>query len=159
MVPRRTSCHDDPSFEHVACAPLSLPPSGNWKRCRPTMGKRQQLKLLGYQLVAVDENQTARVERHRPSPRGANYMVVSDVHCMPRQIAEVLDHSAADLAVRPRIDTHPRIHRHGAIADITSRPASAFRRSSHPSSPLRRDSRQRAGGRLHLLDPPAQLVG
>ena len=38
------------------------------------MGKSRQLKLLGDQLVAVDENQTARVERHRPSPRGANYI-------------------------------------------------------------------------------------
>jgi hypothetical protein len=39
---------------------------------RPTVGKPRQLKLLGGQLVAVDENQTARVERHRPSPRRAN---------------------------------------------------------------------------------------
>ena len=56
------------------------------------MGKPRQLKLLGDQLVAVDENQTARVERHRPSPR-ANYMVLTDIHCVPRQIAEILDHS------------------------------------------------------------------
>ena len=79
---------------------------------RPTVGKRRQLKLLGDQLVAVDENQTARVERHRPSPRRANYTVITDIHCLPRHIAEILDHSAADLAVRPRIDTHSRIHRH-----------------------------------------------
>jgi hypothetical protein len=32
---------------------------------RPTVGKPRQPKLLGDQLVAVDENQTARVERHR----------------------------------------------------------------------------------------------
>ena len=107
----------------------------NWKRCRPTVGKPQQLKLLGDQLVAVDENQTAGVERHRPSPRGANDMVLSDVHCMPRQIAEILDHRAADFAVGPRIDTHPHIHRHPAVAGIASRRASAFRPSSHPSSP------------------------
>jgi hypothetical protein len=99
------------------------------------VGKPQQLKLLCDQLVAIDENQTARVERHRPSPRGANYMVVSDVHCVPRHVAEVLDHSAADLAVRPRIDTHPHIHRHPAVAGIASRRASAFHPSSHPSSP------------------------
>ena len=87
------------------------------------MGKPRQLKLLGDQLVAVDETQTARVERHRPSPRGANYLVLTDIHCMPRQIAEILDHRAADLAVRPRIDTHPHIHRHVAIAGIASRRA------------------------------------
>ena len=75
---------------------------------RPTVGKPRQLELLGDQLVAVDENQTARVERHRPSPRGANYMVLTDIHCMPRHVAEILDHSAPDLAVRPRIHTHPR---------------------------------------------------
>jgi hypothetical protein len=92
-------------------------------------------ELLGDQLVAVDETQTARVERHRPSPRGANYMVLTDIHRMPRQIAEILDHSAADLAVCPRIDTHPHIHRHAAIAGIASRPASAFPPPCHPSSP------------------------
>src|SRR5258708_1647459 len=101
----------------------------------PTVGKPRQLKLLGGQLVAVDENQTARVERHRPSPRGANYMVLTDIHYLPRQIAEILDHSAADLAVRPGIDTHPHIHRHAAIAGIASRRASALHPSSHPSSP------------------------
>ena len=85
---------------------------------RPTVGKPRQLKLLGGQLVAVDENQTARVERHRPSARGANYMVLTDIHCMARQIAEILDHSAADLAVRPRIHTHPHVQRHAAIAAI-----------------------------------------
>jgi hypothetical protein len=62
-------------------------------------------------------------------------MVLTDIHYMPRQIAEILDHRAANLAVRPRIHTHPHIHRHGAIASIASRPASAFRPSSHPSSP------------------------
>ena len=35
------------------------------------MGKPPQLKLLGDQLVAVDKNQTARIQRHRPSPPGA----------------------------------------------------------------------------------------
>src|SRR6185312_15036577 len=99
------------------------------------VGKPRQLKLLGDQLVAVDENQTARVERHRPSARGANYMVLTDIHDTPRQIPEILDASAADLAVRPRIHTHPRIHRHGAVAGIACRPASAFHPSSHPSSP------------------------
>jgi WD40 repeat protein len=49
----------------------------NWKRFRPTVGVPRQLKLLGGQLVAVDENQTARVERYRPSPRGANHMVLT----------------------------------------------------------------------------------
>jgi hypothetical protein len=97
------------------------------------MVARRQLKLLGDQLVAVDENQTTRVERHRPSPRRANY-TITDIHCLPRQIAEILDHSAADLAVCPRMHTHPHIHRHGAIAGITSRRASAFYPSSHPSS-------------------------
>jgi hypothetical protein len=99
------------------------------------VGKPRQLKLLGGQLVAVDENQTARVERHRPSPRGTNYMVLTDIHDMPRQITEILDHSAADLAVRPRIYTHPHIHRHGAIAGIASRPTSAFRPPFHHLSP------------------------
>jgi hypothetical protein len=99
------------------------------------VGNPRQLKLLGDQLVAVDENQTARVERDRPSPRGANYMVLTDIDDMARQIAEILDHSAADLAVRPRIHTHPRIHRHAAVAGIASRRASAFHPSSHPSSP------------------------
>jgi hypothetical protein len=66
------------------------------------MGKPRQLQLLGDQWVAVDENQTVRVERHRPSPRGANYMVFTDIHCMPRQIAEILDH------VRLFIRRHPR---------------------------------------------------
>ena len=57
---------------------------------RPTVGKPRQLKLLGDQLVAVDENQTARLERHRPSARGANYMVLTDIHCMPREIVLLL---------------------------------------------------------------------
>ena len=100
----------------------------------PTVGKPRQLKLLGDQLVAVDENQTTRVERHRPSARGTNY-TITDIHCLPRQIAEILDHSAADLAVRARIHTHPHIHRHGAVAGIASRPARAFHPSFHPSSP------------------------
>jgi hypothetical protein len=46
---------------------------------RPKVDKPRQLKLLGDQLVTVDENQTARVERHRPSARGANYMVLTDI--------------------------------------------------------------------------------
>ena len=108
------------------------------KTVAPTVGKPRQLKLLGDQLVAVDENQTARVERHRPSARGANYTVLTDIHCMPRQIAEILDHSAPDLAIRPRIDTHPRIHRHAAIAGIASHPASALHPSFHRSSTLGR---------------------
>ena len=33
---------------------------------RPTVGKPRQRKLLGGQLVAVDENQTARVEKRIP---------------------------------------------------------------------------------------------
>jgi hypothetical protein len=61
-------------------------------------------------------------------------MVLTDIHRMPRQIAEILDHSAADLTVRPRIHTHPHIHRHAALAGIASRPASAFHPSSHLSS-------------------------
>src|SRR4029077_17307882 len=99
------------------------------------VGKPRQLKLLGDQLVAVDENQTARVERHRPSARGANDMVLTDIHSIPRHVAEILDYSAADPAVGPRIDSPPRIHRHPAGAGIASRPASAFHPSSHPSSP------------------------
>ena len=115
-------------------AALSESAAATGKDGRPTVGKPRQ--LLGDQLVAVDENQTARVERHRPSPRGANYMVLTDIHCMPRQIAEILDHRAVDLAVRPRIDTHPHIHRHAAIAGIASRPAiSAFHPPFHTSSP------------------------
>src|SRR5258705_4491456 len=104
------------------------------KNGRPTMGRPRQIKLLGGQLVAVEENQTARVERHRPSPRRANYSI-TDIHCLPRQVAEILDHSASDLAVGPRIYTHPRIHRHGAVAGIASRRASALHPPSHPSSP------------------------
>ena len=72
---------------------LSDSAAATGKDGRPTVGKPRQLKLLGDQLVAVDENQTARIERHRPSPRGANYMVLTDIHCVPRQIAEILDHS------------------------------------------------------------------
>ena len=52
---------------------------------------------------------------------------------MPRQIAEILYHRAADLAVRPWIDTHPHLHRYVAIAGIAS--ASAFVPPFHPSSP------------------------
>ncbi len=74
---------------------------------RRKVAKPLQLKLLGGQLVAVDENQTTRVERHRPPARGANYAGLTDIHDMPRQIAEILDDSAADLAVRPRIHAHP----------------------------------------------------
>ena len=97
--------------------------------------KPRPIKLLGGQLVAVDENQSARVERHRPSPRRANHMVLTDIYYMPREIAEILKHSAADLTVRPRIHTHPHIHRQAAVAGITGRPASALRPSFHPSSP------------------------
>src|SRR6478752_10778706 len=60
-------------------------------------------------------------------------MVLTDIHCMPRQIAEILYHRAADLAVRPWIDTHPHLHRYVAIAGIAS--ASAFVPPFHPSSP------------------------
>src|SRR6185436_14528844 len=91
---------------------LSVPPP------RVSMDRHPNSTQLGTR----SENQTARVERHRPSPRGANYMVLTDIHDMPRQIAEILDHSAADFAVRPRIHTHPHIHRHPAIAGIASRP-------------------------------------
>src|SRR5258705_2674356 len=131
-----------PSVDKVRsgfCTPagtlLSDSAAATGKRCRPKVGKPRQLKLLGGQLVAVDENQTARVERHRPSPRGANYMVLTDIHDMPRQVAEILDHSAADLAVRPRMHTHPHIHRHGAISGIASRPPSELHPSCHPPSP------------------------
>jgi hypothetical protein len=96
--------------------------------------KPRQLKLLGDQLVAVNENQTAGVEHHRPSPRGAKHMVLTDIHYMHRQIAEILDHSAADLAVRPWTHTHPHIHSHGAVAGIASGRASACHPSLHPSS-------------------------
>uniref|UniRef100_UPI003F9547DB hypothetical protein n=1 Tax=Mycobacterium sp. TaxID=1785 RepID=UPI003F9547DB len=82
---------------------LSDSAAATGKDGRPTVGKPRQLKLLGDQLVAVNENQTARVERHRPSARGANYTVLTDIHCVPHQIAEILDHSPPDLAVRPRI--------------------------------------------------------
>ena len=104
-----TKC--DLGFCTLAGTQLSDSAAATGKDGRPTVGKPRQLKLLGGQLVAVDENQTARVERHRPSARGANY-TITDIHCLPRQIAEILDHSAADLAVRPRIHTHPHIHRH-----------------------------------------------
>src|SRR5271168_3357610 len=122
---------------HAGWHSMSDSAAATEKDGRPTVGKPRELNLLGDQLVAVDENQTARVERHRPSPRGANYMVLSDIHCVPRQIAEILDHSPPDLAVRPRIYTHPHIHRHAAIAGIVSRPASVFHPSFHPSSPLK----------------------
>jgi hypothetical protein len=125
----------DLGFCTLAGTLLSDSAAATEKDGRPTVGKPRQLKLLGDQLVAVDENQTARVERHRPSPRGANYMVLTDIHCVPRQIAEILDHSPPDLAVRPRIYMHPHIHRHAAIAGIASRPARVFHPSFHPSSP------------------------
>ena len=107
----------------------------NWKDGHPTGVNRASLKLLGDHLVAVDENQTARIEHHRPSPRGANYAGFTDNHGMPRQITEILGHRTADLAVRPRIHTHPPIHCHGAIAGIASRLASAFRPSSSSVAP------------------------
>ena len=62
-------------------------------------------------MVAVDENQTADVEHDRPSPRGVNY-AITDIHYVPNHIAKIFDHSATDLSVRPRIYTHPHIHRH-----------------------------------------------
>jgi hypothetical protein len=62
-------------------------------------------------------------------------MVLTDIHCMSRQIAEILHHSAPDLAVCPRVYTHTHIHRDAAIAGIGSRHASAFHPSFHPSSP------------------------
>jgi hypothetical protein len=61
-------------------------------------------------------------------------MVLTDIHRMPGQIAEILDHNAADLAVRPRMHTYPHIHSHGAIAGIASCRASALHPSLHPSS-------------------------
>src|ERR1700761_7683917 len=122
----------DLGFCTLAGTLLSDSAAATGKDARLTAGKPRQLKLLGDQLVAVDENQTAGIERHRPSPRGASYMVLTDIHCMPRQIAEILDHSPPDLAVRPRRHTHPRIHRHAAIA---GRPASVVHASSHASSP------------------------
>ncbi len=42
-------------------------------------------------------------------------------HCI-RQLAGSAHSSAKSSTVRPRIDTHPRIHRHAAIAGIASRP-------------------------------------
>ena len=78
---------------------------------------------------------------------------------MPRQIAEILDDSAADLAVGPRIDTHPHIHRHGAVAGIASRPASAFLRLFIRRHPFGATLGSVQGAGLHLLDPPAHLVG
>ena len=47
---------------------------------------------------------------------------------MPRQIAEILDHSPPEFTVGPRIYTHPHIHRHAAITGIVSRRASVFYR-------------------------------
>src|SRR5882724_13390356 len=96
---------------HAGWHPMSDSAAATGKDGRPTVGKPRQLKLLGDQLVAVDEDQTARVERHRPSPRRADY-TITDIHCLPRHVAEILDHSAADLAVGPRMHTHPHIHRH-----------------------------------------------
>nr|WP_325499512.1 hypothetical protein [Mycobacterium sp.] len=85
-------------------------------------------------MVAVDENQTACVEHDRPSSRGVNH-AITNIHCVPDHIAKIFDHSATDLSVRPWIYTHPRIHRHAAIAGIASYPSSAFYPSFHPSSP------------------------
>jgi hypothetical protein len=114
---------------------LSDSAAATGKDGHPTVGIPRQLKLLGDQLVAVDENQTARIECHRPSPPGANYLVLTDIHHMPRQIAEILDHSAPDLGFSPRIYKHPHIHRHAAIAGIASCAACTFHPSFHPSSP------------------------
>ena len=116
----------------------------DWKYGAGRWVKLRQLKLFGDQLVAVDENQTARVERYRPSPRGASYMVLTDIHFLPRQTAEILDDSAADLVVRPRIDAHPHIDSHGAVPGIASRLAGAFHPSFHRRHPSARISRQRA---------------
>src|SRR6478672_11132799 len=127
---RPASCASPASSSRWPSSPTSrrAPPQLEIS-CR-TLGKPRQLKLklFGGQLVAVDENLTARVERHRPSPRRANY-TITDIHCLPRHVAEVLDHRAADLAVCPRIHTHPHVHRHPAVAGIVSRPASAFQPS------------------------------
>ena len=75
--------------------PTQTPPDRRFLGGVTTVAKPRQLQLLGGQLVAVDENQTARIERHRPSPRGANYAGLTDIHGVPRQIAEILDDSAA----------------------------------------------------------------
>ena len=58
------------------------------------LGKPRQLKLLGDELVAVDENQTAGVEHDRPSSRWVNY-AITDIHCVPNHIAKIFDHSHA----------------------------------------------------------------
>ena len=92
----------------------------------PNPNRRRTLLLLGDQLVAVNENQIAGIERDRPSARGVSYMILTDIHCVPRRIGEILDHSAADLSVRPQMYTHPHIHRHAAIAGIASRPLASF---------------------------------
>jgi hypothetical protein len=75
-------------------------------------------------LVAVGESQTAGVEHDRPSPRG-NY-AITEIHCVPNHFAKIFDHSATDLSARPRIYTHPHIHRLAAIASIASYPVAPF---------------------------------
>ena len=87
------------------------------------------LKLLPDQLVAVDENQTAGVEHDGPSPRG-NY-AITEIYCVPNHFAIIFDYSATDLSVRPRIYTHPHIHRHAAIAGTASYLSSDFHPSFH----------------------------
>jgi hypothetical protein len=64
-----TKC--DRGFCTLAGTQLSDSAAGTGKDGRPTVGKPLQLKLFGGQFVAVDENQTSRVERHRPPPPGA----------------------------------------------------------------------------------------
>ncbi len=86
-------------------------------------------------------------------------MVFTDIHDMPRQIAEILDHSAADLAVRPRIHAHPHIHRHAALAGIASLPLAPFVRLFIRRYPFGATLGSVAGMGLYLLDPPAHLVG
>jgi len=92
-------------------------------------------RSLGNELVGVYKHQIAGVQLHRPPSGRVSEMLAADIDGMGRHLTEILDHSAADIAVRSRIDTHPHIHRYVAIAGITSRPASAFITSSHPSSP------------------------
>ena len=150
-----TKC--DLGILHAGWHPIVRQPR-NWKDRRPTLGKPRQRELLGGQLVAVDENQTARVERHRPPPRGANDMVLTDIHDMPRQIAEILDDSAADLARRPGY-TRALTSTATELSPVSPAvPLAAFRLfiRRHPFGATL-GSVQGAG--LHLLDSPAHLVG
>jgi hypothetical protein len=83
-------------------------------RSRRALIRKLIRQLLGGHLVAVDENQAAPVERHCPSRRRANKVVLTDIHSMPGQVAEILGHRATNLAVGTRMDAHPDIHRHAA---------------------------------------------